>query len=134
MSRWRHTVLAFLPNLSVCPKPTAEKKHDPGPTDNEIKNVDIIPHAGPLPACALKGRGKAAASFNNVHASSGTKALPSRNAHSRECDMSLLSRALGRHDPVELLLAPAEILLPHQQFIAQRMARNGRAVAGGWLV
>jgi hypothetical protein len=80
MSRWRHIVLAFLPNLSVCPKPTAEKKHDPGPTDNDIKNVDIIPYAGPLPACALRGRGKAAASFNNIHASSGTKALPPRSA------------------------------------------------------
>ena len=128
MSRWRHILLASLPSLSARPKPTAEEKRDPGPTDNEIKSGDIIPYAGLLSAYALRGRRKAAA-FNKVNARSGTKTSASPNAHSRECDMFLLSRALGHRAPVELFLAHrAEILPPHRRFVAPRMARNGRAV------
>jgi hypothetical protein len=134
MSRWRHILLASLPSVSACPKPTAEKKHDPGRTDNEIKNGDIIHCAGRLLTCASRGRRKAAA-FNKVDAQSGIKASPMLNAHSRECDMFLLSRALGRRKPVELFLAHrAEILPPYRRFKVQRSARNGRADAGGWLV
>jgi len=134
MSRWRHILLAPLPSPSTCTKPTAEKKHDPDPTDNEIKNGDIIPYAGLLSACALRDRRKAAA-FNKVDALSGTEASPLPNAYSRECDLFMLSRALGQRRPVELFLAHrAEILPPHRRFVVTRMARDGRAVAGGWLV
>jgi hypothetical protein len=80
MSRWRHILLASPPSFSACPKPTAEKKHDPSPTDNEIKNGDIIPYAGLLSACAMRDPWKAAA-FNKVDALSGTKASRLRNSH-----------------------------------------------------
>jgi hypothetical protein len=92
MSRWRHILLASPPSLSACPKPTAEKKHDPSPTDNEIKNGDIIPSARLLSACAARDRGKAAAKIN---AQRGTKASPLRNAHSRECDLFFSLAHLG---------------------------------------
>jgi hypothetical protein len=78
MSRWRHLLLASPPSLSACPKPTAEKKHEPSPTDNEIKNGNIISCAGLLSAYALRSRGKAAAKIN---AQCGTKASPLRNSH-----------------------------------------------------
>jgi hypothetical protein len=82
----------------------------------------------------LRDRKKAAA-FNKVDALSGTEASPLPNAHSRECDLFMLSRALGQRRPVELFLAHrAEIFPPHRRFVVTRMARNGRAVAGGWLV
>jgi hypothetical protein len=114
MSRWRHILLASPPSLSACPKPTAEKKHDPSPTDNEIKN-DNISCAGPLSAYALRSRRKAAA-FNKTDALNGTEDSPLPNADSRECDMFLLSRALRHRKPVELFLAHrAEILQPHRR-------------------
>lgn len=131
MSRRRHILLASLPGLSAYPKPTAEKKHDPGLADYEIKNGDIIPYAGLLSACALRDR-RRAARFNKVDALSGTEASPLPNAHSRERDLFLLSRALGQRKPVERFLAHrAENLPPHHRFVAPRMAR---AIAGGWLV
>jgi len=34
----------------------AEKKYDPGATDNEIKIGNIMPYSGPLSAYALIGR------------------------------------------------------------------------------
>jgi hypothetical protein len=127
MSRWRHILWASPQSLSVCPKPTAEKKHDPDPTDDEIKNGNIIPCAGLLSAYALRSRRKAAAKIN---AQRGTKASPLRNSHSRECDMFLSSRALGHRKSVELFLAHrAEILPPHRRFVVTRKARDGRAVA-----
>jgi hypothetical protein len=131
MSRWRHILLPSLPSLSACPKPTAEKKHDPSPADNEIKNGDIIAYVGPLSACALRDRRKVAA-FNEVDALNGIEASPLPNAHSREFDLFLLSRAFGQHKPVELFLA-------HRAFaatppICSDMARDGRAIAGAWLV
>jgi hypothetical protein len=70
MSRWRHILLASPPSLSDCP--TAEKKHDPSPTDNEIKN-DKISCAGLLSAYALRSRRKAAA---KISAQRGIKASP----------------------------------------------------------
>ena len=131
MSRWRHILLAPLPSPSTCTKPTAE---NPDATDSEIKSGDIIPYAGLLSACALRDRRKAAA-FNKVDALSGTEASPLPNAHSRKCDPFMLSRALGQRRPVELFLAHrAEILPPHRRFVVTRMARDGRAVAGDWLV
>jgi hypothetical protein len=115
MSRWRHLLLASLPSVSACPKPTAEKKHDPSVTDSEIKNGDIIPYARPLSACALRGR-RTAAAINQANAQRGTEASPLRNAHSRECDMFLSSRALGHRKPAELFLAHrTEIWPPHRQ-------------------
>ena len=38
----------------------AEKKYDPGATDNEIKIGNIMPYSGPLSAYALIGRTEAA--------------------------------------------------------------------------
>jgi len=115
MSRWRHILLQSLPSLSACPKPTAAKKHGPSPTDNEIKNGDINPYAGPLSACALRDRRKVAA-FNEADALNGIEASPLPNAHSREFDLLLLFRALGQYKPVELFLAHRP-LPPHRRFV-----------------
>ena len=121
MSRWRRILLASSPSLSACQKPTAENKHDPSPTDNEIKNGNIISCAGLLWAYALRSRTQR-----------GTKASPLRNSHWRECDIFLAFRAFGHRKPVELFLAHhAEILLARcRRFVAARMAIDERAIAG----
>jgi hypothetical protein len=72
MSRWRHILSASPPSLSACPKPTVEKRHDPSPTNNEIKN-DNISCAGLLSAYALRSRRKAVA---KISAQRGIKASP----------------------------------------------------------
>jgi len=48
----------------------AEKKYDPGATDNEIKIGNIMPYSGPLSAYALIGRTEAAF-FNKINAEGG---------------------------------------------------------------
>jgi branched-chain amino acid transport system substrate-binding protein len=48
----------------------AEKKYDPGATDNEIKIGNIMPYSGPLSAYSLNGRAEAAY-FNKVNAEGG---------------------------------------------------------------
>src|ERR1700755_2583034 len=48
----------------------AEKKYDPGATDNEIKIGNIMPYSGPLSAYALIGRTEAAY-FNMINADGG---------------------------------------------------------------
>src|SRR5215470_14488261 len=48
----------------------AEKKYDPGATDNEIKIGNIMPYSGPLSAYALIGRTQAAF-FNKINAEGG---------------------------------------------------------------
>ena len=48
----------------------AEKKYDPGATDNEIKIGNIMPYSGPLSAYALNGRAEAAY-FNKVNSEGG---------------------------------------------------------------
>jgi branched-chain amino acid transport system substrate-binding protein len=48
----------------------AEKKYDPGASDNEIKIGNIMPYSGPLSAYALNGRTEAAY-FNKINAEGG---------------------------------------------------------------
>ena len=48
----------------------AEKKYDPGATDNEIKIGNIMPYSGPLSAYALNGRAEAAY-FNKINSEGG---------------------------------------------------------------
>ena len=48
----------------------AEKKYDPGATDNEIKIGNIMPYSGPLSAYALNGRAEAAY-FHKVNSEGG---------------------------------------------------------------
>src|SRR5215470_5124658 len=48
----------------------AEKKYDPGATDNEIKIGNIMPYSGPLSAYALIGRTEAAF-FKMINAEGG---------------------------------------------------------------
>jgi hypothetical protein len=115
MSRWRHILLASPPSLSACPKPTAEKKHDPSPTDNEIKNGNIISCAGLLSAYALRSRGKAAAKIN---AQRGTKASPLRNSHcaNATCFCRLAHLGIASQWSCSSPTAP-EILPPHCRFV-----------------
>jgi hypothetical protein len=130
MSRWRLIVLASLPRLSACPKPTAETRHDPGSSDNEIKNGDVIPYAGLLSACASRARKKAAAAFK-VDALSGAKASPLLFAHSREYEVFSCRAHLGTASQWSCFLAHrSEILQLQRRFVTQRVARNGRAMLG----
>src|SRR6201990_328797 len=48
----------------------AQKKYDPGATDNEIKIGNIMPYSGPLSAYALIGRTQAAF-FNKINDQGG---------------------------------------------------------------
>src|SRR6202162_6731557 len=48
----------------------AQKKYDPGATDNEIKIGNIMPYSGPLSAYALIGRTEAAF-FTKINAEGG---------------------------------------------------------------
>jgi hypothetical protein len=108
----------------------AEKKYCLSPTDNEIKDGDLIPCAELLSAYATRGRRKAAA-FNNIEALRGTEASPLPGAHSCGRDLLLFSRARGHREPVELFLAHrAEILPLHRRFVITRMARDGSVIAG----
>jgi hypothetical protein len=62
MAQTRRILLASL-LLGLCVgtnPPAAEKKYDPGATDNEIKIGNIMPYSGPLSAYALIGRTEAA--------------------------------------------------------------------------
>jgi branched-chain amino acid transport system substrate-binding protein len=52
-------VASIVFGLSLSPA-AAEKKYDPGATDNEIKIGNIMPYSGPLSAYALIGRTEAA--------------------------------------------------------------------------
>jgi branched-chain amino acid transport system substrate-binding protein len=72
MARTRGVVLAaIMLGLSVAANPAAaEKKYDPGATDNEIKIGNIMPYSGPLSAYALIGRTEAAY-FNMINADGG---------------------------------------------------------------
>ena len=71
MSRTRGILLACLFGLCVGTNPAAaEKKYDPGATDDEIKIGNIMPYSGPLSAYALIGRTEAAF-FNKVNAEGG---------------------------------------------------------------
>ena len=57
MAQTRGILLAFLLVLCVATEPVvAEKKYDPGASDNEIKIGNIMPYSGPLSAYALIGR------------------------------------------------------------------------------
>jgi branched-chain amino acid transport system substrate-binding protein len=72
MARTRGIVLAsIMLGLSVGTNPAAaEKKYDPGATDNEIKIGNIMPYSGPLSAYALIGRTEAAY-FKKINADGG---------------------------------------------------------------
>jgi Periplasmic binding protein len=72
MTQTRCISLAFIVlGLSVSTNPAAaEKKYDPGATDNEIKIGNIMPYSGPLSAYALIGRTEAAF-FNRINAEGG---------------------------------------------------------------
>jgi hypothetical protein len=116
MSRWRHILLASPPSFSACPKPTAEKKHDPSPTDNEIKNGDIRL----LSARALRDPWKAVP-FNKVDALSGTKASPLRNSHCANARCFCRLRAWASQASGAFLNHCAEILPPHYRFVVARL-------------
>src|SRR6478672_9552456 len=62
MARSRGILLASIVlGLSMSMDPAAaQKKYDPGATDNEIKIGNIMPYSGPLSAYALIGRTEAA--------------------------------------------------------------------------
>ena len=72
MSQTRCIILAtFL--LGLCAATSlaaAEKKYDPGASDNEIKIGNIMPYSGPLSAYALIGRTEAAF-FSKINAEGG---------------------------------------------------------------
>ena len=59
MAQTRGILLAsLLLGLCVGTNPAAaEKKYDPGATDNEIKIGNIMPYSGPLPAYAVNRHG-----------------------------------------------------------------------------
>src|SRR5437868_8353617 len=62
---------SLLLGLCVDTNPAAaEKKYDPGATDNEIKIGNIMPYSGPLSAYALIGRTEAAF-FTKINAEGG---------------------------------------------------------------
>ena len=62
---------SLLLGLCVGTNPAAaEKKYDPGATDNEIKIGNIMPYSGPLSAYALIGRTEAAF-FTKINADGG---------------------------------------------------------------
>src|SRR5437588_815188 len=62
---------SLLLSLCVGTNPAAaEKKYDPGATDNEIKIGNIMPYSGPLSAYALIGRTEAAF-FTKINAEGG---------------------------------------------------------------
>jgi branched-chain amino acid transport system substrate-binding protein len=72
MAQTRGVLLAsIVVGLLVGTNPAAaEKKYDPGATDNEIKIGNIMPYSGPLSAYALIGRTEAAF-FNKINAEGG---------------------------------------------------------------
>jgi branched-chain amino acid transport system substrate-binding protein len=71
MSQTQGILLAFLLVICVGTEPVAaEKKYDPGASDNEIKVGNIMPYSGPLSAYALIGRTEAAF-FNKINAEGG---------------------------------------------------------------
>src|SRR5271155_5143764 len=72
MTQARGILLAFIVlSFSAGTNPAAaEKKYDPGATDNEIKIGNIMPYSGPLSAYALIGRTEAAF-FNKINAEGG---------------------------------------------------------------
>jgi branched-chain amino acid transport system substrate-binding protein len=72
MAQTRGILLAsLLLGLCVGTNPAAaEKKYDPGATDNEIKIGNIMPYSGPLSAYALIGRTEAAF-FTKINAEGG---------------------------------------------------------------
>src|ERR1700738_4641534 len=72
MAQTRGTLLAsIVRGLLLATNPAAaEKKYDPGATDNEIKIGNIMPYSGPLSAYALIGRTQAAF-FTKVNAEGG---------------------------------------------------------------
>ena len=72
MARTRSLLLAsLLLGLCVGTNPAAaEKKYDPGATDDEIKIGNIMPYSGPLSAYALIGRTEAAF-FTKINAEGG---------------------------------------------------------------
>ena len=72
MAQTRSILLAsLLLGLCVGTNPAAaEKKYDPGATDNEIKIGNIMPYSGPLSAYALIGRTEAAF-FTKINAEGG---------------------------------------------------------------
>jgi branched-chain amino acid transport system substrate-binding protein len=72
MAQTRGILLAsLLLSLCVGANPAAaEKKYDPGATDNEIKIGNIMPYSGPLSAYALIGRTEAAF-FTKINAEGG---------------------------------------------------------------
>ena len=72
MAQTRGILLAsLLLGLCIGTNPAAaEKKYDPGATDNEIKIGNIMPYSGPLSAYALIGRTEAAF-FTKINAEGG---------------------------------------------------------------
>jgi branched-chain amino acid transport system substrate-binding protein len=71
MLQARGILLAFLLVICVATEPVAaEKKYDPGASDNEIKVGNIMPYSGPLSAYALIARTEAAF-FNKINAEGG---------------------------------------------------------------
>jgi hypothetical protein len=128
MSRWRHILLASPPSLSACPKPKAEKKHDLSPTDNDIKNGNMILCAGLLSVYALRSRRKAAAKIT-LSAALRLRhyVVPIRT--NATCFLS--SRALGHRKPEELFLPPRRDFAAAPPICSYALGRNGRAVAWG---
>jgi branched-chain amino acid transport system substrate-binding protein len=71
MSLMRGILLASLFGFWVATNTSAaEKKYDPGASDNEIKIGNIMPYSGPLSAYALIGKTEAAF-FNKINAEGG---------------------------------------------------------------
>src|ERR1700751_854473 len=71
MKQRRVLLTCVLLFLAVSAHPVAaEKKYDPGASDNEIKIGNIMPYSGPLSAYALIGRTEAAF-FNKINAEGG---------------------------------------------------------------
>src|SRR6201987_1171095 len=71
MKQRRVLLTCVLLFLAVSAHPVAaEKKYDPGASDNEIKVGNIMPYSGPLSAYALIGRTEAAF-FNKINTEGG---------------------------------------------------------------
>jgi branched-chain amino acid transport system substrate-binding protein len=67
---WQLLVLGALAFVLSAEPATAQKKYDPGATDNEIKIGNINPYSGPASAYGMVGR-TIAAYFNKVNADGG---------------------------------------------------------------
>src|SRR5689334_8371893 len=123
MSRWRQFLSASPPSFSACPKPTAEKKRVPGPTDNEISG-DIVLYAWPLAVYASRRRNKP----QLLRISTLRAALRQRHcATPIRANTCFCCRV---HLGIRSLAHGASILPPRDRFAASRTVRNVSAVTG----